>query len=81
MKTSKNLSALVLCLLALATGAPSVPAQNPVTFNFTGVITSVDDALGWFQNTYEVGATVTGSYTFFDSNYLTAVDFLDPPIR
>ena len=78
MKTSKNFLALILSLLALATATPSVKAQNPITFNFTGVITSVDDSLGWFQNTYEVGAAVTGSYTFFDSNYLRAVDFSDP---
>ncbi len=78
MKTSKTLLTLFVCVLALATAAPSVKAQNPITFNFTGVITSVDDALGWFQNTYEVGATVTGSYTFFDSNYLRGVDFSDP---
>lgn len=69
---------LILCLLALASATPSVKAQNSITFNFTGVITSVDDALGWFQNTYEVGVIVTGSYTFFATNHLKAVDFSDP---
>ena len=64
MKTPKTLLTLILCVLALATVAPSVKAQNPITFHFTGVITSVDDSLGWFQNTYAVGAAVTGSYTF-----------------
>jgi hypothetical protein len=78
MKSNPISALAAIATLALATGAPSVQAENPITFNFTGVITSVDDALGWFQDTYEVGATVTGSYTFFDSSYLTAVDFLDP---
>jgi hypothetical protein len=78
MKISKTLLTPILCLLGLSTAVPPVQAQNSITFDFTGVITSVDDTLGWFQNTYEVGATVTGSYTFFDSNYLSARDFSDP---
>ena len=66
--TSVSLT-LMLSSLAVGSIAPSAKAQAPITFAFTGVITSVDDSLGWFNNTYAVGAPITGSYTFFASGY------------
>lgn len=60
---------LTLSTLSLMSVAPAAKAQTPITFAFTGEITSVDDSLGWFNNTYVVGAPITGSYTFFASGY------------
>ena len=64
---------LTLASVVLVAIAPVAKAQNPVTFNFTGEITSVDDSLGWFNHTYSIGQKITGSYTFFDSGYATVM--------
>lgn len=67
MKTlSRTLAALASTLFAFAaTVSRPVQAQTPITFTFTGEITSVDDTHKWLQNTYVVGAPLSGTFTYF----------------
>lgn len=65
-----------------------VPPQ-PITFRFTGEITSVEDELGWFNGAFEVGETIGGDWTIFADGYSTGIfedgiprrhyDFYDGP--
>lgn len=48
-----------------ATVSRAVQAQTPITFMFTGEITSVDDTHNWLQNTYVVGAPISGTFSYF----------------
>src|SRR4051794_35903437 len=55
---------LLLTLLTLPRGAQ---AQTPVSYQFTGTVTGVEDTHNWLQNTYAVGAPITGTVTYFSS--------------
>jgi hypothetical protein len=39
---------------------------------FTGHLTDVAQDLNWFNDSFQVGSTVAGTYNFFDSGYITA---------
>ncbi len=70
------------CLIAVL-GAVALPAnaQNAITFAFTGIITSVDDTQNFFQDTYALGAPISGSYTFSDSGFTSSILFGDPTVN
>jgi hypothetical protein len=69
---------IMLAALALLCTPAATRAQRPVTFEFGGHVTAVEDPLNWFQDTYSVGAPVSGTYTFFDSGYARSSDPTDP---
>jgi hypothetical protein len=51
--------------LVLTVVLPSVASAFPVTVEFTGHVTQVDDDLfGWFHGSVPVGTLITGAYTF-----------------
>jgi hypothetical protein len=54
-------AAVVLVVLAVS---PTPVRADPITFGYTGTVTSVNDPLGLFNGTYSVGQAITGTYTF-----------------
>ena len=45
-----------------------VPPQEYV-YRFTGEVTSVEDGMGWFNESFHVGDPVEGDYNLFDSGF------------
>lgn len=76
-------SLLVLTCLTGVLGILTSPAkaQNAITFAFTGIVTSVDDTNNFFNDTYVLGAAISGSYTFSDSGYTNGFFLADPNVH
>lgn len=47
-----------------------VPPEE-ITFRFGGEITSIEDEMGWFNNSFQVGVPVAGEWTIFADGYST----------